>query len=782
VPQQREITGTFIGERHVFVSADGATRTIIGEVETAPSGRHPSVLRIKGDVAEGALQSGLTYRFYGYTSNHWKHGPQFAFDSYVVETPAGEQATRVYLEQCDGIGPQKSAKLWTLYGDDAVRMIREQPDDVSAAVKGWSRDKARAASSYLRDWQRIERAKLDCLSLLHGRGLPKKTIEKIIEDYGSAAAETIKSRPYLLMRYRGIGFLKADKIYLELGGNANAIKRQTLCAWHALVSNSEGDTWFHANICRDALSQNISGAELDLQRAIGWGLRAGALAENFDAAGQRWIAERRKADAELRVAQYVATAAEEINESYHNWPDVSSLASGDGAITEHQLAGLQSATGGIVGILAGSPGCGKTFVAAALIRLLIELVGESLIAIGCPTGKAAVRLTEALQRNGVSLKATTIHSLLAVMNNDDGWEFMYNARNPLPHAYVIIDEASMIDTDLMASLLAARARGTCFLFVGDPNQLSPVGHGAPLRDFITAGVPCGTLTEIERQDGASRIVKACAQIREKKLFQTSPEISLPLENLKLIRASTPESQIESLTAIMRQFQTQRPQKYDPIWDVQIIVAVNKKSPLGRKPLNQALQSLLNPHGEGCPQSPFRVGDKIICTKNGWLPNATPGVKSKVYVANGEMAEVLKVEPARTIARLSAPDRTILIPRGQRDAAADDDDDSTGTGCNFELGYGITCHRAQGSEWSVVIVMLDKYPGAMMVQSRQHIYTSISRGKTLVLLIGEQETAHAMVRRDALFKRKTFLVERIRELTEPAAIPTFDLDLILAGVA
>jgi ATP-dependent exoDNAse (exonuclease V) alpha subunit len=220
--------------------------------------------------------------------------------------------------------------------------------------------------------------------------------------------------------------------------------------------------------------------------------------------------------------------------------------------------------------------------------------------------------------------------------------------------------------------------------------------------------------------------------------------------------------------------------------------VNKKSELGRKPLNAVLQNLLNCDGEQVKGNPFRVGDKIINTKNGQYKWATepqgcdplsaldekPGgaPTETCYVANGEQAEVLSVEPGVMIARLTSPDRTIIIPRsvkaegdesGGGPSGGDDDSEAAGTGCNWELGYAISCHKSQGSEWPIVVVMLDDHNSAKRVCSRQWIYTGISRAKTLCILIGRNVRAQEMCGVDSLFKRKTFLRESIVELREAA---------------
>jgi len=293
--------------------------------------------------------------------------------------------------------------------------------------------------------------------------------------------------------------------------------------------------------------------------------------------------------------------------------------------------------------------------------------------------------------------------------------------------------------------------------------------------MIAAGVPMGNLTEIRRNSG--RIVQTCGEMRDYRRFTASPKLDLEAgENLGLIPRETPEDQIETLQSTIDRFT--KGDKYDPVWDVQVVCAVNKKtSPLNRKALNRKLQDQLNPHGKSVSGNPFRVGDKVICLKNGGYKSLAlprPGVavnhKGEVYVANGEQGEVLSCDVSRFIVRLQNPDREVIVLRSSKSADDDDeardpngdaDEESTGTGCNWDLGYAISVHKSQGSEWPVVIVMLDDSKAAEMVCSRNWLYTAISRAKVMGLLIGTEATAQAMCQRDGL-KRKTFLAELIRE--------------------
>lgn len=807
--RQREIKFVFRGERIVFQNGDGSPRVIIADAELVGGDDDGARIALKGEAEDGELREGLTYRGFGYTKPYRNKRTgiteeQFCFDSFVLETPANEESIVAYLQQCKGIGPFTARTMFDKWGSDAVRMLRESPQDVSSAIPRLKIDRAIEASEFLQKFERIERTKMDLLGLLHGRGFPKKTVDKIVTQYGPRAAELIRRNPYRLMEFNGCGFLKADKLYLELGPkppiqamkHAAKMKRQALCVWHAIASNGSGDTWHHQNVAKRSLEKNIAGTEVKFERALKLAVRSGMLVERFEM-GSRWLAETQKANAEERVARYVTEARQEIHASGDAteclWPDVDSL--GLNPVEDrHQIDNLRLATSGLIGVLAGSPGTGKTHCSALLVKAATRLVGKDKICVAAPTGKAAVRVTEAMQKSGLStINATTIHTLLKVEGSDgEGMTFYYGRGNPLPFEYIFVDESSMLDVSLMASLLAARGPGTRVLFIGDTNQLAPVGHGAPLRDLIAAGVPTGTLTEIRRNSG--RIVRACAEIRDSHRITVGNKLDLDNgENLALIECESPEDQIAAIEQIVGQFVRANPRKFDPVWDVQILGPIRKrKSPLGCKSVNPRLQELLNPYGQQAPGNPFRVGDKIINGKNGWLPavdgfgDDNANAEGKVYVANGEQAEVLQVDTNKTVVRLQNPDRVVLIPRGTQDDAKEGSDDydrdhgasgqdsdeseSTGTGCNWELAPMISGHKSQGSEWPVAIVVLDE--AGARVATRNWLYTCISRGKVFCLLIGKRTVLDEMCRRDGL-RRKTFLVERIRELCgprEPISVP------------
>jgi exodeoxyribonuclease-5/exodeoxyribonuclease V alpha subunit len=337
----------------------------------------------------------------------------------------------------------------------------------------------------------------------------------------------------------------------------------------------------------------------------------------------------------------------------------------------------------------------------------------------------------------------------------------------------------MVDTDLAAALLAACADGTHVLFVGDRGQLLPVGHGAPLRDLIAAGVPCGELTEIRRNAGL--IVRACVQIKAGQRVETAEQYDADAgKNLRHVEVRTAEESIEALRRLLARFRQSG--RFDPLWDCQVVVAVNANSRLSRKNLNRLLQMELNPNGLRAEPNPFRVGDKLICLKNSSFPlvDLRPegeahnvqhyievrddgGEPVAEFVANGDIGRVLAVAPKLTVASFTLPDRTFKIPMGAPNAS-DDRDDESGTGCGFSLAYAVTTHKMQGSEAPVIIAMIDDYPGAMRVASREWWYTAISRAQKLCILIGRRDVLERQCRRKTLDRRKTFL----KELLAPGA--------------
>lgn len=765
----QEITATFLRERHRFTGSQGDT--IIGDaLMVAGEGvTSPQNVTVKGVADADGPTTDQTYRFYGFWSAYQnkysgRKENQFHYQTFVRNAPHSRAGVVGYLEKCPGVGRTTASRIYDKFNSSSIQILREQPDLVADQIPRFTKKKAHEAAAWLADKHKIENLTIELIELLDGRGFRKSTAKAAVERWGNRAGEKIRHNPFCLDGFPGVGFKLCDNLYLELGLPPGALKRQArYLAHHLRKATADGHTWHSADSVYAGLRAALPAIAVDFSRAWRLAQRAGLIVScyadsdgpSWDAS-QQWFALTSKAHNEKRVSEYLAAASQEPA-----FPvDPSTI---DG-ISDHQCAKLVTATsGGAIGILGGSPGTGKTFTAAAYIKAVAAVEGYDNICVAAPTGKAAVRITEAMAANGVALRAKTIHSLLKVEQADDGsgWRFTHGEKNPLPQRLIVVDESSMVDADLMASLLAARGRGSYVLFVGDVNQLSPVGHGAPLRDMIAAGLPYGELTEIHRNDGG--IVQACADIRDGKPFDCGGNlIGQTCDN------DTPEKQIKQSLAILDQLQAGG---VDPIWQCQILVAVNKKSPLSRKEINALLQRHLNSKNEPVADCPFRLNDKVVNLKNRFYPasgtqdgEATTNEAGDVYVANGELGRVVTVEPKYIEVELKAPDRRVRVPRGKPEVVEADDENGeaeANTGCDFDLAYGLTTHRAQGSEWPYVIVLVDEYPGARRICDRAFIYTAISRAKTCCFLVGKLATARNFCRVNKIDARKTFLRELIQ---------------------
>lgn len=725
---------------------------------------------------------GIVYRFLG----RWEEGPrgeQFRADTWIADRPASRSAVELWLsEHGTGIGAAYAGRLYEAFGTDAVRVLREEPDRVKAAdlipaeaVESASRSLAAVAGQ--------ERTRLELFDLLNGRGFPRATVKRAISTWGAKAPAVVRRDPFRLLTANlpGCGWKRSDQLYLDLGGDRRRLKRQSLAGWSAVRDDRSGSTWVPADVAVDAIRAAVpSGA--DPIKALKVAIRAGRLRLRRDGS-RRWLALADRARAEQRIADAVARLRVGVAE----WPNMADavvgtdIASADGLPSDHQWAELSKAIVGPVGALTGGPGTGKTHTLAFLLRAIVGAFGLDSVAVCAPTGKAAVRASESLAARGLSIRATTIHRLLLVKTGGGsaGWEFEANRDRPLKLRFLVIDESSMIDASLLADLLDACATGTHVLFVGDPYQLPPVGHGAPLRDLIASGaIGVGELTEIRRNAGT--VVRACAAIKAGRRVEPDARLDLAAEspaNLKYVNVKATEAAgaLEDLLTKLT--------KFDPVRDTQVIVALNEKGELSRKALNDRLQRLLNPNGKRVAPCPFAVGDKIICTKNGRYKSVVPIGQFNAadmaedagnyqpncdrefdYIANGEPGFCVAVSARECVLTFDGG-RFVSVPVKKQTRRDDDGDAAEGEGGkagglgDFELAYAITCHKSQGSEWPLVVAMIDPAGGA--VADRHWWYTVISRTRTACVLIGDGAALAVQCARQSLAKRHTFLAELIR---------------------
>ncbi len=406
-------------------------------------------------------------------------------------------------------------------------------------------------------------------------------------------------------------------------------------------------------------------------------------------------------------------------------------------LTEEQLSAVEMVKNNRVSVLTGGPGTGKTTTVKKVLAWAKE---NGLNVVQCaPTGKAAKRMSEA-----TDFDSATIHRVLGAMMEGDEFVFECDETNPIFCDLLIADELSMVTNDLMADLLrAVDPKKTRILFVGDSGQLPSIGAGAVLRDILgSKKVPHVELTKIHRNSG--EIVKACHKIAKGENY--TPCATLDLEkglNLRHIEALTPENIQETIQTVIGKMPAR---KYDPVWDVQVITATNTRSALSCEALNKVLQEQLNPRpaNEIDPDIIFRIGDKVIQTKN----KSCETVDGEgAYIVNGDIGKIVRCNPEESFMHVTFfyPDRTVKISKKANELL---------------LAYAITCHRAQGSEAPVVIIPV--HSTFRFFTNRNWIYTAISRAKDICFTVGPFRSIRQAIQVEETYSRKTFLAEKIRK--------------------
>lgn len=777
----QEIVGTFVGER--FRKEDW----FVGSLKDGTT--------IVGNADRSEIRAGRTYRFFGEIVEHERFGQQFKFSGFLEEREAGEAGVVKYLsETCDGIGKVLAKRLYDRYGDETIDLLQDEWQRVQFEVPGLKADVAEAAAAALKRDAKFRRARVELIDMFAGRPFPKSLIKRLIDEYGPSAPAKVRRNPYLLMKQKRVGFGLADQLYLDLGGNPGRRKRQTLCLWDAFQRDSNGHTWFTYTQAREILNEKIGGAKADTRSAVDLGVRSKLLAIRGEEITCLWLTSADRDMDEERIVSQIRL----LQTARNRWPqqfDVSTE-DGDGKISEHQADGAMRATLSPVGCLVGSPGTGKTYLLATIIKSIFANDPAAMegfesadlnnelhrmkrqnaehrpVWVVAPTGKAAVRATESLAANGINIRASTIHKLLGPVRDEDGaFRFCFGPANPLPAGYLIVDEVSMVSADLMATLLAACPQGMHILFVGDQHQLAPVGHGAPLRDMLLSGIiPVGELTQIRRNAGT--IVKVCRDLKEGKGFWSDDSLDPAAgQNLRHFQCTSPEMQRNKLRGSLQQI---KESGHDLMRDCQILVSKNYKSAISREELNEFLQDELNADGAKVEGQDLRVGDKVICLKNGFYQQAV-NVSAQLagddidivtfdpddgdwwfpdneteWVANGEIGYVQDIARYHVIVEFEAPKRTVkLSTKKSKD------------GTLVDLAYAITVHKSQGSQWPIVIAMIDSSSGANWMARRELWYTALSRASKYCLTIGRKETISSQCRRVGLRDRKTFLAERLR---------------------
>ena len=682
------------------------------------------LVTVVGNAA--AVNPGERLECRGAWVNDATYGLQFRADTLRVIPPTTLEGVEKYLGSglIKGIGPHFAHQLVKAFGTDVFEVIEKRPERLLALDGIGAKRQARVTEAW-----REQKAVREIMVFLHSHGIGSARAARIHRVYGDQAIERIRENPYrLAVDIGGIGFVTADTIARKLGIPSDSLIRIRAALHHVLWERSgEGHCAAERHDLVERTVELLDVSPEAVEHAIG-----------LEVAAENLMSESVRGEPALfltPLSRAEAGVAGHLRRLLRGPPPWGSI-DGDRAIplveslTGLSLSGSQrgavdTVLNGKVTVLTGGPGVGKTTIVNSILRLVEARNAKVLLC--APTGRAAKRLSESAQA-----EARTIHRLLEFDPRHGG--FRKDETDPLETDLLIVDEVSMVDVLLMNHLLRAVPSHAAVLLVGDVDQLPSVGPGAVLQDIIeSAQVPTVRLTEIFRQAASSSIVVNAHRINAGESIENRDGDGL--QDFYFIPAESPEEIHDKLFQVV----TERiPRRFgmNPIRDIQVLTPMNRGS-LGTHSLNVELQKRLNAGAE--PQVSrfgwsYAPRDKIIQTVNDYDKD----------VFNGDIGQVSRVDLDEGQLHVAFDDRTVLYEFNELD--------------EISLAYATSVHKSQGSEYAAVVIPLAMQHYLLL--QRNLLYTAVTRGKKLVVIIGQPRALAMAVKNVRSTRRLTNLAARL----------------------
>jgi len=688
------------------------------------------------------LVPGVTLELSGTWKVHPSYGKQFDVREYRTMVPSTIYGIKKYLGSglIKGIGPVMAERIVDLFGKDSLDVIENDPDRLYE-VGGVGKKRIEMIRTAWADQKEIR----DVMLFLQSHEVSAAYAVRIFKTYGNQAIDIVTENPYQLATdIFGIGFLTADKIAFKLGFKKDSALRIKAGLLYVLDRQAdEGHVYYpetgliekcgeilevSAELVKGAISSStidetiraetirvepqVEPAEADAPADTDSG-RAVYLSRYFvcETGIARMLAVLSLAHKSIRPVDVPAAL---------KWVEGKLLFT----LAEKQAAAVRSALKSKVMVITGGPGTGKTTIIRAILTIFKRLGVRVMLA--APTGRAAKRMSETTGHH-----AETIHRMLSYSFQGGG--FQKNAKNPLAGDLLIVDEASMIDTVLMYHLLKAVPRAATMILVGDVNQLPSVGPGNVLKEIIASNaVPVVHLTEIFRQAANSRIIINAHRINKGVMPDLNPVDGD--SDFYFINNDSPE-RVHDI--IMELVAKRIPDRFglDPFEDIQVLSPMHKGA-VGTSMLNQSLQEALNPQKDEIVfgASRFRFGDKVMQIRNNYDKNVFNGDIGRVTALNRESREI-KVDFDGRETAYDFNELDEVVP-----------------------AYAISVHKSQGSEYPAVVIPL--MTQHFMLLQRNLVYTAVTRGRRLVVLVGTRKALAIAVKNDKLGKRYTRLAMRL----------------------
>ncbi len=726
---------------------------IEGEVERVTFENHDTSFRVVKIAVEGRsdrlsvvgafppVAVGARVRVRGRIEVDKRHGEQLRAETVTELAPSTLVGIERYLGSgmIRGVGEKYAQRIVARFGLDTLRVLDEEPARLRE-VEGLG---SKRITSIAKAWTE-QRAIRDVMVFLQANGASPALATRIYKRYGAQAINIVSREPYrLALDVWGVGFKTADRIAEALGVARDSAQRMEAGLLQAVHDVTEaGHTYASEEEVAGRAAQLLELGDPDaidaaaregLRRALG-SLTVGGYVFVEEVHGARIVFAAEIHDAEVRLARRLAEVAGAAAQQIEGAAEAIAAfeARADVELAPEQRRAVEEAARAQVMVITGGPGVGKT----TIVRAVLAVLGGAGIDVrlAAPTGRAAKRMSETSGR-----EASTLHRLLEI--DPKRGIFKRDANNPLEAGAVIVDEASMVDLAMADALLQAIAPGTRLVLVGDVDQLPSVGPGAILRDLIESGVVrCVRLTQIFRQASKSLIVTNAHRINSGEEPIAPPPGESDADFFVVDRRDP-----ELAKATIVELVTKRiPHRFglDPVRDVQVLTPMHR-GPAGSIALNEALQAALNPTGLEIARGArtFRVGDKVMQLRNDY--------DKGIY--NGDVGVVARIDTEEDLLFVRYDDREVPYEPGALD--------------ELTLAYACTVHKSQGSEYPAVVIVLMTTHFVML--SRNLLYTGVTRGKQLVVLVCDPRALRLALSEDRRGERRTRLRERLARLVDAA---------------
>ncbi|MEW9298508.1 ATP-dependent RecD-like DNA helicase [Acetobacter oryzifermentans] len=669
------------------------------------------------------ISAGEFVQMSGRWFNDHTHGLQFKAEFLKASPPTTVEGIERYLGSgmIRGIGPVYAKKLVKAFGEAVFDLIEQEPHRLRE-VTGIGPKRAERIVGGWAD-QKVIR---EIMLFLHSNGVGTSRAVRIFKTYGQDAVRLISENPYRLAKdIRGIGFKTADQIARKMGIAPDAMIRVRAGISYALgEAMDEGHCGLPVGELLTSTAELLEVASPLIETALTLELEAGdVVADTVGETDCIFLAGL------YRAEQSIAERLHACAVGRAPWPEIDAekamtwVERKTGlALAPSQQEAVRLALRSKVLVITGGPGVGKTTLVNAILKIVTAKGTD--VQLCAPTGRAAKRLSES-----TGLEGKTIHRLLET--DPATGSFKRDDTNPLTCDLLVVDEASMVDVLLMRSLLRALPDSAALLIVGDVDQLPSVGPGQVLADIIGSGaVPVVRLTEVFRQAAQSRIITNAHRINEGRMPELSAEEG---SDFYFVEAADPEIGLRKLLAVVRD---RIPARFglDPVQDVQVLCPMNRGG-LGARSLNVELQQALNPPGEVKVERfgwTYGPGDKVMQIANDYdrdVFNGDLGVIDRIDIEEGELT-------------VSFDGREVVYGFGELD--------------ELVLAYATTIHKSQGSEYPAVVIPLVTQHYAML--ARNLLYTGVTRGRKLVVLVGQKKALAIAVRNQGGRRRWSKLKE------------------------